>query len=135
MKTVIWTNGCFDIIHEGHLALFKYASSLGDKLLVGIDTDRRVKERKGDSRPINNQNDRFINMMALPVVNNVFIFDSDTELRKLIKSLEVDIMVVGDDYKDQEVIGSEHADDVKFFTKIAGYSTTEIINGHSKIQR
>ena len=74
-------------------------------------------------------------MMALPVVDNVFIFDSDTELRKLIKSLEVDIMVVGDDYKDQEVIGSEHADDVKFFTKIAGYSTTEIINGHSKIQR
>lgn len=135
MKTVIWTNGCFDIIHEGHLALFKYASSLGDELLVGIDTDRRVKERKGDSRPINNQNDRFINMMALPIVNNVFIFDSDTELRKLIKSLEVDIMVVGDDYKDQEVIGSEHADDVKFFTKIAGYSTTEIINGHSKIQR
>lgn len=135
MKTVIWTNGCFDIIHEGHLALFKYASSLGDKLLVGIDTDRRVKERKGDSRPINNQNDRFITMMALPFVNNVFIFDSDTELRKLIKSLEVDIIVVGDDYKDQEVIGSEHADDVKFFTKIAGYSTTEIINGHSKIQR
>ena len=74
-KTVVWTNGCFDIIHEGHLSLFKYARSLGDELLVGIDTDRRVKERKGDSRPVNDQNNRFINLLSLPDVKNVFIFD------------------------------------------------------------
>ncbi len=132
-KTVVWTNGCFDIIHEGHLTLFKYARSLGDQLLVGIDTDRRVKERKGDSRPVNNQNHRFVNLMSLPDVNNVFIFDSDTDLRNLIKEFKVDIMVVGDDYINKEVIGSEYANDVQFFTKIAGYSTTEIINGYSKI--
>jgi len=132
-KTVVWTNGCFDIIHEGHLSLFKYARSLGDELLVGIDTDRRVKERKGDSRPVNDQNNRFINLLSPPDVKNVFIFDSDTQLRNLIKQFNVDIMVVGDDYRDKEVIGSEYADDVKFFTKKAGYSTTKIINGYSKI--
>ena len=94
---------------------------LGHKLIVGIDTDRRVKERKGSDRPINKQLDRYYNLMCLPDVDNVFIFDSDSELRTFIKFSEVDIMVVGDDYKDQLVIGSEHSDDVRFFTKIAGH--------------
>ena len=128
MKKTIWTNGCFDIIHKGHIELFRYAKSLGDKLIVGIDTDRRIKERKGTDRPINNQIDRHEKLLNIPEIDNVFIFDSNLELTTLIKSLNVETIVVGDDYKDKQIVGSECVKNIILFPKIIGYSTTDIIN-------
>jgi len=127
MKKKIWTNGCFDIIHKGHIELFRYAKSLGDKLIVGTDTDRRIKEMKGADRPINNQIYRYQKLLDIPEIDNVFIFDSDLELKTLIKSLRIETIVVGDDYKNKQIIGSECVKNVMLFSKIPGYSTTDII--------
>lgn len=127
MKKTIWTNGCFDIIHKGHIELFRYAKSLGDKLIVGIDTDRRIKEMKGADRPINSQIYRHQKLLGIPEIDNVFIFDSDLELKTLIKSLGIETIVVGDDYKNKQIIGSECVKNVMLFSKIPGYSTTDII--------
>lgn len=123
----MWTNGCYDILHVGHVRLFDYAKSLGDILIVGIDSDRRVKELKGEGRPINSQEDRKEMLLSNHNVDAVFIFDSSEELRHLVKSNEIDTMVVGDDYRRKKVVGSEHAKEVVFFKKIQGLSTTNII--------
>ena len=123
----MWTNGCYDILHVGHVRLFDYAKSLGDILIVGIDSDRRVKELKGDGRPINSQEDRKEMLLSNHNVDAVFIFDSSEELRHLVKSNEIDTIVVGDDYRRKKVVGSEHAKEVVFFKKIQGLSTTSII--------
>lgn len=126
MKT-IWTNGCFDILHAGHTELFKYAKSLGEYLFVGIDSDNRVKELKGNSRPINNQFNRKCVLDSIKYINHVFIFDNEETLKTLIKNLSIDIIVVGDDYKNRKVIGSDYAD-VIFFPKVQNLSTSNLIN-------
>lgn len=126
--SIIWTNGCFDILHVGHIKLFKYAKSLGDQLIVGIDSDARVKELKGESRPINNQFCRKILLESIKYIDKVVIFNSEDNLRSNIKNLSVDLIVVGDDYKNKKVIGSEYAK-VIFFPKIPNLSSSAIING------
>jgi rfaE bifunctional protein nucleotidyltransferase chain/domain len=123
----VWTNGCYDILHVGHIRLFEYAKSLGDTLVVGIDSDSRVKELKGEGRPINSQEDRKEMLLSNQNVDAVFIFDSSEELSSLVKSNGIHTMVVGDDYKSRKVIGSEYAKEVVFFEKIQGFSTTNII--------
>ena len=123
----VWTNGCYDVLHEGHIRLFEYARSLGDALIVGIDSDRRVRELKGDSRPINNERDRREVLLSNRNIEDVVIFDSPEELCNLIKDKEIHTMVVGDDYKNRRVVGSQHAKSVVFFEKISGFSTTNII--------
>lgn len=123
---IIWTNGCFDILHAGHVELFKYAKSLGDILFVGIDGDTRVKKIKGNNRPINNEHNRKIILDSIKYIDQVFIFDSSDALSSLVKNLAVDTIVVGDDYKDKHVIGSEYAD-VVFFEKIPHLSTSNIL--------
>lgn len=122
----IFVNGTFDILHTGHLELLAYARSLGDFLYVGIDSDRRVKELKGSSRPINNQQERKTMLEALRHVDSVHIFDSDNDLRALIA--ECDIMVKGDDYQGQPIVGQEVCKQIIFFKKINGYSTTQKIS-------
>jgi len=126
MKT-IWVNGCFDVLHMGHIQLLTYAKSIGDKLIVGVDTDDRVKKVKGESRPFNSVEDRVKMLYAIRYVDMVVEFSSDIELETYIKSLDIDIMVVGDDYKDKVVIGSENCNEVKYFTKLDNYSTTSIL--------
>jgi D-beta-D-heptose 7-phosphate kinase/D-beta-D-heptose 1-phosphate adenosyltransferase len=123
--TNIWTNGCFDILHIGHLELFKYAKSLGHTLVVGIDGDSRVKELKGSSRPINNQLFRQTLLESIKYIDRVVVFDTDKELKDHIKNLLIDTIVVGDDYKNKTVIGSEHAN-VIFFPKIPNLSSSFI---------
>jgi D-beta-D-heptose 7-phosphate kinase/D-beta-D-heptose 1-phosphate adenosyltransferase len=123
--TNIWTNGCFDILHIGHLELFKYAKSLGHTLVVGIDGDSRVKELKGSSRPINNQLFRKSLLESIKYIDRVVVFDTDKELKDHIKNLLIDTIVVGDDYKNKTVIGSEHAN-VIFFPKIPNLSSSFI---------
>ena len=123
----IFVNGTFDILHKGHLELLNYAKSKGDILYVAIDTDQRVKEKKGESRPINNQNDRAEFLINLKSVDYVVLFNTDEELEYLVKSIEPDIMVVGSDWIGKTVIGSEHAKELKFFNRLDGYSTTGTI--------
>lgn len=122
----IFVNGTFDILHCGHLELLAYARSLGDFLYVGIDSDRRVKELKGATRPINNQQERFTMLEAIRYVDRVYIFDTDNDLRNLIK--DCDIMVKGDDYRGQPIVGEEVCKQIVFFEKINGYSTTKKIS-------
>jgi D-beta-D-heptose 7-phosphate kinase/D-beta-D-heptose 1-phosphate adenosyltransferase len=128
MKT-IWVNGCFDVLHVGHVELLEYAKSIGDRLVVGIDHDNRVKELKGKDRPINSTGDRMRMLKALKCVDEVTFFRTEDHLRYCIEKYAIDVMVVGDEYKDKEVIGSELVGEVKFFKKIDGYSSTNIIKG------
>ena len=124
----VWVNGTFDVLHVGHVSLLQFASLFG-KVRVGIDTDRRVKELKGDDRPVNNWNDRCLMLKELRSVKEVVGFDSDEELEKQIKTFKPDYCVIGSDYKDKKVIGSQYCKKLVFFDKIDGYSTTKIL-GH-----
>jgi len=124
----IFTNGCFDGgLHRGHIELLNYAKSLGDYLIVGIDTDERVKQFKGSARPIHNQKDRKFHLENLKSVDEVRYFGTDEELENLVKSIKPDIMVVGSDWKDKSVIGSYYSSELIFFNRIDEYSTTKII--------
>tara|TARA_B100000900_G_scaffold412397_1_gene434097 strand:- start:4428 stop:4826 length:399 start_codon:yes stop_codon:yes gene_type:complete len=123
----IWTNGCFDILHRGHIELFKYAKSLGNYLVVGIDEDQRVKKSKGDSRPINTVDDRKTILESIRYIDEVVTFSKDSELEKCVMNSEASIMVVGSDYKGKRVIGSQYVDEVKFFNRLDDYSTTKIV--------
>lgn len=123
----VFVNGTFDILHPGHLALLTYASNSGEQLLVAIDSDRRVKEKKGPSRPINSEDTRALILFHIKGVDRVVIFDTDEELRSTIKEYEPDIMIVGSDYENKDVIGSEYAKELKFFRRDERYSSTKII--------
>ena len=126
---IVWTNGCFDILHRGHIELFRYAKSLGNWLVVGVDTDERVRSSKGDSRPFNTIEDRVAMLQSIKYINEVRVFDSNEELDTQVLLSGAKVMVVGSDYKDKEVIGSRHVKEVKFFDRIEGYSTTKILVG------
>ena len=102
----IFVNGCFDILHVGHIELLNYAKSFGNNLTVGIDSDCRVKKLKGENRPFNNQEDRKKMLLALKSVDYVKIFYSDEDLKNLINYISPDIMIVGIEYKNNKVIGS-----------------------------
>ena len=123
----IWINGCFDILHRGHVELFKFAKDKGDYLIVGIDSDSRVKDLKGESRPINNQEDRKFFLESIRFIDEVVIFSSEKELTEKIEMIKPDTMIVGSDYKNKRVIGSENAKKLVFFDRIGDYSTTKIL--------
>ena len=127
MLRQIFTNGCFDILHPGHVQMLEFCASLGDRTIVGIDADRRVKELKGPSRPVNSQEERKYMLLNLKWVSDVMIFDSDEELAEIVNSISPEYMVVGSDYRHKKVIGSEHAQNLIFFEKVNEYSTTNII--------
>jgi len=120
-------NGTFDILHPGHLALLNYAKSLGAFLLVCIDTDRRVRELKGDTRPVNNENDRKTLLLNIKAVDQVELFDSTEELIEILKAYQPDIMVKGSDYQNKSVVGKLHCKRIEFFERIHEYSTTNTI--------
>lgn len=128
---VIWTNGCYDILHVGHIRLFQHCRELaklcGGRFVVGIDSDNRVKELKGSNRPVNNQHDRAELLLSIKGVDGVYIYDTADQLDQIISMLSPKIMVVGDEYKNKNVIGSCHANSVQFFPKIRGYSTTKTL--------
>ena len=126
MKT-IFVNGTFDLLHPCHVSLLAWAKSLGDYLVVGIDTDDRVREKKGSTRPIYNQTDRGIMLVSLSAVDEVRYFDSDESLENLVKEVKPDIIVVGSDWKGKTIIGSYYAAELKFFDRIEEYATTKTI--------
>ena len=123
----IFVNGTFDILHPGHIQLLNYAKSLGDTLTVGIDSDRRVAEKKGSSRPVNGVGDRAYMLQNLKAVDHIVIFDSDEELERCIKIVKPDIMVVGSDWKGKSVIGSMYSAELRFFDRVEEYATTKTI--------
>ena len=126
--TTVMVNGTFDVLHPGHIALLNTARSYGDYLVVAIDTDRRVKELKGDKRPINNQNDRRIMLSNLKAVDIVELFDSTEELIKLMQRYTPDIYVKGSDWKhDTKSTAHQYCKEVIYYDRIEEYSSTRII--------
>lgn len=124
---IIWTNGCFDILHTGHIELLKFAKSKGDFLFVGIDSDNRVKNLKGEKRPINSQWDRKKMLESIKYVDKVFIFDDEHSMEEILIDNKIDLIVIGDEYTDKKVTGSRFCE-ISFFKKIPGKSTTNLIN-------
>jgi rfaE bifunctional protein nucleotidyltransferase chain/domain len=126
--TTVMVNGTFDVLHPGHIALLNTARSYGNHLVVAIDTDRRVKELKGEQRPINNQNDRRIMLSALKAVDIVDFFDSTEELIKLMKRYKPDVYVKGSDWKhDTNSTAHQYCKEVIYYDRIEEYSSTRII--------
>lgn len=125
-KKIVFTNGCFDILHRGHVEYLQKAKELGDLLVLGLNSDSSVKRLKGESRPINNEKDRAIILSALECVDYIIIFNEDTPL-ELIKNLKPDILVKGGDYKIENVVGREYAKETMIIDFVDGYSTTKII--------
>jgi D-beta-D-heptose 7-phosphate kinase/D-beta-D-heptose 1-phosphate adenosyltransferase len=132
-KKIVFTNGCFDILHRGHVSYLDVAKSYGDVLILGLNSDTSVKRLKGESRPINNQDDRAYILAALESVDYVVHFEEDTPYN-LIKLVEPDILVKGADYEGKEVVGSDIAKVVKLVTFVDGKSTTKTIEKINNIQ-
>ncbi len=129
-KVVVFTNGCFDVIHRGHVEYLYFAKGLGDLLVVAVNSDNSVKRLKGEGRPINKLEDRMTVLAALEMVDYVVPFDEDTPY-EVIKLLRPDIIVIGGDYKPEEVVGKDivesYGGKVIIAPYIRGYSTTEIL--------
>jgi D-beta-D-heptose 7-phosphate kinase/D-beta-D-heptose 1-phosphate adenosyltransferase len=123
----VFVNGTFDLLHSGHIHLLNYAKSLGDFLYVAIDTDERVKEKKGSSRPIYSLEERIFHLQNLKPVNVVLSFGTDEQLEDLVKITKPDIMVVGSDWKGKPIIGSQYAKKFVFFDRIEEYASTKTI--------
>ena len=125
-KRIIFTNGCFDILHVGHVKYLQEAKSFGDILIVGLNSDASVRRLKGKSRPVNTQDDRAYILAALEAVDYVVIFDEDTPY-ELIKMIKPDVLVKGGDYKGKKVIGTEFAKELRLVNFVDGKSTTKMI--------
>ena len=130
-KKIVFTNGCFDILHAGHVRYLETAKSYGDVLILGLNSDKSVKELKGENRPINTQLDRAYILAALEAVDYVVIFDEDTPY-DLIKAIKPHVLVKGGDYEGKEVVGQDIADELKLVQFVDGKSTTKTIE---KIQK
>ena len=121
----VFVNGTFDILHRGHLELLEFAKSLGDFLIVAIDSDRRVKELKGPTRPINTEYERKQMLEAIRWVDRVYVFDSDSELVSYIT--DCDVMVKGSDYRGRPVVGQDACPEIVFFERLEDYSSSKKI--------
>ena len=127
---LVFTNGCFDILHAGHVAYLEQSRALGKYLVIGLNSDASVRRLKGGTRPINSQEDRKKVLLALRAVDAVYIFDEDTPYG-LIKRVKPDIITKGGDYREQEVVGHDLAK-VVILPYVDGKSTTGVINACSR---
>ena len=126
--TKVFVNGTFDVVHYGHIKLLEYARSFPQSyVLVLTDSDRRIKELKGPTRPIHNEYERCSFLFALKSVDRVETFDSDEELERLLKEFSPDVMVKGSDYKGKKIIGAEYCKEIRFYDRLERYSTTNKI--------
>ena len=128
---VVFTNGCFDVLHRGHIDYLEKSKKLGTKLIIGLNSDASVRRLK-IGRPINTQEDRKYVLLSLRCVDEVIIFDDDTPLN-LIQSLKPDILTKGGDYKVSEVVGSDIVPQTVIIPLLPGYSTTNILKKMSEI--
>ena len=130
-SNTVWLNGTFDVLHMGHIKLFREAKKLAGpsgRVVVGIDSDERVSELKGPTRPINNVYDRLDFLRAIKYIDGVVVFSSADELEARIKQFSPDILLIGDDYVDKPVVGSQFAKKVVFFPRYGGLSSSGITN-------
>ncbi|MBX2921305.1 MAG: D-glycero-beta-D-manno-heptose 1-phosphate adenylyltransferase [Chitinophagaceae bacterium] len=129
-KKIVFTNGCFDILHMGHIEILSKAAEAGDILIVGINTDASVKRLKGPSRPVNDQSFRALMLASLTIVDAVVLFDEDTPL-ELIKEIEPDVLLKGGDYQLSQIVGAEevvkNGGEVKIVPLVKGFSTSSLI--------
>lgn len=134
-KKIVFTNGCFDIIHSGHCFYLTEAKKLGDILIVGLNTDASVKRLKGETRPVNNEDDRAMVLSCLKPVDYVVLFDEDTPF-SLIRNIIPNVLVKGGDYTIENIVGAdivlENGGEVKVIPFVEGKSTTKIIEKISK---
>jgi len=135
-KKIVFTNGVFDILHPGHIALLCKAASFADMLIVGVNSDASVKRLKGEERPVNNEQSRALLLASLLMVDAVVIFEEDTPL-ELIKSIMPDVLVKGGDYTIDTIVGSkeviENGGEVKIVPIKQGFSTTSTIKKFKNI--
>lgn len=128
---IIFTNGCFDILHQGHIHLLLDAAELGHKLVVGLNTDASVKRLKGEGRPVTDEQSRAFLMAAQLYVDAVTLFDEDTPM-ELIEAIRPDVIVKGGDYTPETVVGNDfvksYGGEVVIIPTVAGFSTTAIID-------
>ena len=125
-KVVVFTNGCFDLVHAGHAQALQFARSKGDVLVVGLNSDRSTRGLKGPGRPVVPQGDRARLLAAFEAVDYVVVFDQPTPAG-LVKQVRPDVLVKGEDYKGKEVVGRAHAGRVELAPLVKGISTSEII--------
>jgi D-beta-D-heptose 7-phosphate kinase/D-beta-D-heptose 1-phosphate adenosyltransferase len=130
-ETIVFTNGCFDLLHVGHVHILREAKKLGDRLIVGLNSDESVQRLKGAKRPINFENDRAFVLKNLSAVDGVVIFQEDTPLT-LIKTLSPDILVKGGDYSEDDLVGAEFVKSmggkVIIIPFLDGFSTTNLLH-------
>ncbi len=127
VKKRIFVNGSFDVLHLGHLRLLNYARSLGDHLCVAIDTDRRIRELKGDSRPINSLHERKSMLANLRCVDEVLVFDSNEDLIHIMQAYKPDIIVKGSDHRETSQLSKQYCKEVIFYERFGKYSSTKKI--------
>ena len=127
----LFCNGCFDILHAGHVSVLEFSRAKADVLVVGINSDESVQRLKGPTRPVNKQQDRALVLAALQSVDAVCVFTEDTPYN-LIKLVQPDVLIKGGDYKPSEIVGREFAKKVVRFALLKGRSTTNIIK---KVQK
>ncbi len=129
-KEVVFTNGCFDLLHLGHIEYLEKAYYLGDKLIVGVNSDASVQKLKGKNRPLRSVEERTRLLAALEFVNAVVVFEEDTP-EKLIKTLKPDILVKGGDYSEEQIVGADfvksYGGKVEIIPLLEGFSTTEFL--------
>lgn len=126
----VWVNGSFDVLHIGHIKLLEYANTFGS-VRVGLDTDERIRERKGNDRPFNSLSDRIEFLKSIKFVDSVVSFNTDDELTQKIIEYSPDIMVIGNDYVMETIVGGKHIPKIIFFPKIKNKSTSNIL-GYGK---
>ena len=125
-RKIVFSNGCYDLVHAGHASTLEFARSNGDLLVLGINTDKSVRRLKGEGRPIVPQGERARLLAAFEAVDYVVLFDEDTPA-KLVKAIRPDVLVKGEDYRGKEVVGREHASKVVLSPLVKGISTSDII--------
>ena len=134
-KTIAFTNGVFDILHEGHITVLSKAASFADILIVGINSDASVKKIKGEDRPVNNENSRALIIASLIMVDDIVIFEEETPV-EIIKLIQPDVLVKGGDYTLDTIVGAKeviaHGGTVEIVPLLEGFSTTNIIEKISK---
>jgi D-beta-D-heptose 7-phosphate kinase/D-beta-D-heptose 1-phosphate adenosyltransferase len=123
--SLVFTNGCFDILHRGHVELLKFCKGSGNTVIVGLNSDESIKRLKGESRPINKQEDRKYILECLKFVDKVVVFNEDTPYN-LIRQIKPDFIVKGGDYKPDKVVGNDLCE-VVIFEYVKGFSTTKTI--------
>ena len=124
---LVFTNGCFDILHAGHISLLERAKALGDFLIVGLNSDSSIKILKGKDRPINNEANRSYILASIKFIDLIVVFNEETP-KELLSIIRPSILVKGDDYKEDQIIGREYADKVIILPIVEGLSSTLLIN-------